>query len=289
MMRWAAGWWLVASATLAQDFSKVTVVSHPVSGPIHVIEGAGGNVAVSGGPDGLLLVDSQFGEVSDKIKAELSKITKGTVKFLINTHWHQDHRSGNEAFADSAVVMAHENVRARMAQGGFSKFFNRQVNKAPEAALPTLTYTDAVALHFNGEKIDVIALPPGHTDTDSVVIFRGSKVIHMGDHYFADGFPFVDLESGGNVDGFIRNIGVVIDEVSSDYKVIPGHGAKPRTIKDLTAYYEMLRASVAQIRAKKAKSVPLDQAKKEGLPDFEKWGKGFISTDRWIEIVYNSK
>jgi glyoxylase-like metal-dependent hydrolase (beta-lactamase superfamily II) len=269
-----------------RDFSQVEIKISKVAGNVHVLEGAGGNIGVTTGPDGALIVDDQFAPLSEKIRAALRQLNPGALKFVLNTHWHGDHTGGNAAFGKEATIVAHANVRKRLAAGANTP--GRAVAPAPKEALPVITYDNAVSLHFNGEEIRVIHYPSGHTDGDSVIFFTTSNVIHMGDDFFAGRFPFVDLDSGGSVEGLLRNIADVIAKAPAGVKFIPGHGPVS-TIDDMKAYHAMLRETTDLIRERLRQGKTLEQAKAEGLPDkWKAWGAGFINTERWIETVYRS-
>ncbi|MGE0173592.1 MAG: MBL fold metallo-hydrolase [Oligoflexales bacterium] len=279
---------LAANLGNAQDFSKVQVQTTKVAGNVHMLVGAGGNIGVSVGNDGVLIVDDQFKELAPKIRAAIAKLTPGPIKFVINTHWHGDHTGGNSALGDKAIIVAHENVRKRMSVEQFSKFFNKTIPASPKAALPIITFDGNITIYFNDEPIRIVHLPSGHTDTDSMVIFEKSKVAHLGDEYFSEGWPFIDLESGGTVRGYISNLETVIKTLDGGYKVIPGHGPKAGTVEDVKTFHQVLSDSSKFVLEKKKAGKTLDAIKKEGLPEqWSKWGKGFIDNDRWIETVFN--
>ncbi len=269
-----------------RDLSQVEIKTIKVAGNVHMLEGAGGNIGVTAGPDGILIVDDQFAPLAEKIRAALKQLNPGALKFVLNTHWHGDHTGSNAALGKEATLVAHTNVRKRLAAG--SQTPGRIVPPAPREALPVITYDNAVSFHFNGEEIRVIHYPAGHTDGDSVIFFTTSNVIHMGDDFFAGRFPFVDLDSGGSVEGLIRNIGDVIQKAPAGVKLIPGHGPVS-TIDDMKAYHAMLRETSELIRERIRQGKTLEQAKAEGLPEkWKEWGTGFINTDRWIETLYRS-
>jgi len=268
------------------DFSKVEIKATKVSGNIYMLEGAGGNIGVSVGHDGILIVDDQFAPLADKIKAALKTLGDGKLKFILNTHWHGDHTGGNAAFSPEAPIIAQTNVRKRLSQGG--TILGQEVKPAPKEALPVITFDQSLSVHFNDEEIRVIHFPHGHTDGDSVIFFTNSNVVHMGDDFFAGRFPFVDLVSGGDVEGVTKNVGDIIARLPAGVKIIPGHGPIS-TIDDLKIYHRMLLETTEVVRKKMAAGKPLDQIKAEGLPEeWKSWGTGFIKTDAWIEIVYKS-
>jgi len=267
-------------------FAGVEIKTHKVAGSVYMLEGAGGNIGVIAGPDGLLIVDDQFAPLADKIRAALRQLNPGRLKFVLNTHWHGDHTGSNAAFSAEAALVAHSNVRRRLAAG--VNVSGRAVPPAPKEALPVITFDTAVYFHFNGEEVRAIHFPAGHTDGDSVIFFTGSNVIHMGDDFFAGRFPFVDLGSGGSVEGLMKNVGEIIAQAPAGVKIIPGHGPVS-TIDDLRAYHGMLRETTDLIRQRMQQGKTLEQIKAEGLPDkWKEWGSGFIKTEQWIETIHRS-
>ena len=282
---------LISSTTLSpqtQDFSKVEITATKVAGNVHMLQGRGGNIGVSVGGDGILIVDDQFAPLADKIKAALKNLGEGKLKFVLNTHWHGDHTGGNAQFGPEAPIIAHDNVRRRLATEQKSEFFKRTTPASPKEALPVITFDKSLSVHFNGEEIKVIHFPKGHTDGDSVIFFTTSNVVHMGDDFFVAAFPFVDLDSGGSVEGLTKNIADIIPKLAADVKIIPGHGPIS-TVEDLKQYHRMLveTTKIVQQRMKDGKTV--DQIKAEGLPaEWASWGTGFIKTDVWLETIHRS-
>jgi cyclase len=273
-------------ALAQQDFSKVEIKVTKVAGNVYMLEGSGGNIGVSVGADGILIVDDEFAPLADKIKAALKGLGEGKLKFILNTHWHGDHTGGNVVFGPEAPIIAQTNVRKRLAEG--SNAPNRNVKPAPKEALPVITFDQSVSIHFNGEEIRVIHFPHGHTDGDAVIFFTGSNVVHMGDDFFSGMFPFIDLDSGGDVDGYVKNAGEVITKVPANVKIIPGHGPLS-TIDDLKRFHRMLTETTGIVRKKMAEGKKVDQIKAEGLPDeWKSWSWQFVNTDRWIETIYRS-
>ena len=274
------------TSTGQQDFSKVEIKVKKVSGNVYMLEGSGGNIGVSVGADGILIVDDQFAPLADKIRAALKTLGEGKLKFILNTHWHGDHTGGNAVFGPEAPIVAQTNVRKRLAEG--MNIPDRVVKPAPKEALPVITFDQSVSIHFNGEEIRVIHFPRGHTDGDAVIFFTGSNVVHMGDDFFNGMFPFIDLDSGGDVDGYVKNVGEVIAKLPADVKIIPGHGPLA-SVDDLKGFHRMLRETTDVVRRKMAAGKTLDQIKAEGLPDeWKSWGNGFIKTDRWIATIHRS-
>lgn len=277
---------LMAAPLLAQqNFDNVTITPHQVAGNIYMLEGMGGNIGVSAGPDGILIIDDQFAPLADKIKAALRGINPGALKFLLNTHFHGDHTGGNPIFGVEATIIAHTNVRKRLSTERRS---GDQVTPAMDkTGWPVITFDQAVSIHFNGEEIKAMHYPNGHTDGDVMIYFTRSNVLHMGDDFFNGRFPFVDTNSGGTVPGLIRNVADVLSWIPPDIRIIPGHGAIASK-DDLRAYHDMLIETTDHVRKQKAMGKSLDEVKAAGFPDkWSGWGAGFISADRWIETIYN--
>ena len=285
---------LAAATARAQmgDPTKVTLKTTPVTGGISMIEGAngfaGGNVAVSVGADGLFIVDDEIEPMTAKLKAALGALSKKPVRFVINTHWHMDHTGGNPAMAAAgAVIVAQENVRKRLSvdnvlhMGGHEMAIKAQ----PAAALPVVTFTDDVTLHLNGDDVHVIHVAPAHTDGDSIVHFKTANVIHTGDTV-TGGYPIVDIDSGGQFEGFIAAADRILALCDDNTKIIPGHGPL-MTKADLVAYRQMLidvRDRTGKLLSAK-KTVDEIKAAKP-LADLDaKWGQGFVKADFVIEAV----
>ncbi len=278
---------LIPVSGLAQDrFADVEIKATHVRGSVYMLEGAGGNIGVSVGDDGILIVDDQFAPLADKIRAALAKLGDGKLQFILNTHWHFDHTGGNVEFGPEAPIIAHRNVRERMAAG--QELLGRQVEPAPHEALPVITFDDSLTVHFNGEHIRVVHFPKAHTDGDSVVFFDKSNVVHMGDQLFAGRFPFVDLSSGGSVMGLERNIREILKDLPEDVILIPGHGPLSKQ-KDLEEYQQMLADSIELVRKKMDQGKSLEEIKEEGVPEgWADWGSGWIKADEWLETVHKS-
>ena len=280
----------LTTAQAKRDFSDIELKVTQVRGNIYMLEGingfAGGNIGVSIGSNGILIVDDQFAEMSAKIEEALSNLNSGKLHFILNTHWHGDHTGGNENFSSDATIIAHENVRKRLMTDQ-KNVFGESLAK-PRDAWPIITFDQSLTVHFNDEAINVLHYPNGHTDGDSVIYFTKSKVIHMGDHFFAGMFPFVDLDSGGNVLNFTKNIGKMLDTLPKDVMIIPGHGPLS-TRNDLLEYYQMLKDSIAFVQQNISDGINLGSIQKQGLPQSIKiWEKGFIKEDIWIKLIYES-
>ncbi len=267
------------SAYAEDRFARVEVTTIPVRDNVYMLMGAGGNIGVSVGKDGVLIVDDQYAPLSARIRAALKELGNDSPAYVLNTHYHGDHTGGNINFGTAALIIAHENVRVRLLGGE---------QALPPHALPMLTYQQQASLYFNGEEIRLVHLPSGHTDGDSIVWFTGANVVHMGDHFFRDRFPYVDLDAGGSIDGMIRNIEKALSAIRDDTLVIPGHG-KLAGREDLVRYHEMLVATAGFIRSAMAAGRTQDDLLKDGLPDrWQSWGSGFINETRWIQTLYRN-
>ena len=275
----------VVSALAQQDFSKVQIKATRVAGNIYMLEGSGGNIGVSVGDDGIVLVDDQFAPLAPKIKEALKGITDKPIKFVLNTHFHGDHTGGNVKFGAEAPIIAHENVRKRLQEGG--KVGGNVVEPAPKEALPVITFNDRATVHLNGEDIRAIHFPNGHTDGDSVIFFSKSKVVHMGDDFVTYGFPFVDAQNGGSVNGMIAGVEKVLTMVPEDVKIIPGHGPIS-TPADVRKFIDMMKDTRALVAKAAGEGKTADQMKQEHLlAKYEDdYGKGFIKADAWIDLLY---
>jgi glyoxylase-like metal-dependent hydrolase (beta-lactamase superfamily II) len=293
---------LVLSTTLLsaqdQDFSKVQIKVSKVSGNIYMLQGAGGNIAASVGEDGIVIVDDQYAPLADKIAAALKGIgaTDKPVRFIINTHYHGDHTGGNLPFAaQGSTVIAHDNVRKRLQSGGKAGTgtgpgsVNMDVKPAEKGALPIITFDHDVTVHLNGEDIRALHFPSGHTDGDSIIFFPKANVVHMGDDYVRYGFPFIDVLSGGSVQGMIVACQKVTEAVPTDVKVIPGHG-ELSNLDEVREYIKMLQETSAAVQKAITAGKSLDQMKKEKVlgPWEQKYSTKFISADVFTETLYNS-
>ena len=282
---------LVALAPVAvqaqQDFSKVEIKVEKLSASTYMLTGAGGNLGVSAGEDGVFVVDDQFAPVTPKIQAAIATITKQPVRFVLNTHWHFDHTGGNENFAKAgAAIVAHANVRKRMSTDQVIQFLQTPVKASPRQALPVVTFTSDVTFHLNGDDVEVFHVPAAHTDGDAIVHFRTSNVIHLGDVYFNGYYPFIDADSGGTVDGTIAAVDRVLAIARDDTKIIPGHGPLA-TKADLKAYRDMLATIAGRIKPLALAGKGFDEvAATKPTAEFDAaWGKGFLAPEKFIAMV----
>jgi glyoxylase-like metal-dependent hydrolase (beta-lactamase superfamily II) len=260
----------------APDFSKVEIKTTHVTGNIYILQGEGGNIGVSAGPDGLLMVDNEFAPLAEKIEKALHEINPGKLKFVINTHFHGDHTGGNIHFGREAPIIAHSNVRKRL----------RITPPTTQAILPVVTFDDTLTLHFNGEEVKLLHVPAGHTDSDSFIFFTKSNVVHMGDQFFNGRYPNIDLNGGGDVRGYIRNVETAIEKIPADAKIIPGHGPLG-DMKALKEFHEMLVGTAAVMEKQIAAGKTLEQVRAEGLgAEWKSWDRPPMGEGRWIEILF---
>jgi glyoxylase-like metal-dependent hydrolase (beta-lactamase superfamily II) len=282
---------IAAPAGAQQDYSKVEVKVERVAPGVAVLFGAGGNIGLSHGEDGNVIIDDQFAPLVPKIEAAVKSVDPDPVRFVINTHWHFDHTGGNEAFGKAgAVIVAHDNVRRRMSVDVFSKQMNQTFKATPKAGLPVVTFAQGVNFHLNGDRIQVIHVDNAHTDGDALVYWTNANVLHMGDTFFFKAtYPFIDRESGGSIDGMIAAAKTALKIVKPGGKVIPGHGPIA-TREDLQAYHAMLvdiRAKVAAgIRAGRTKAAVV-ASRPTATYDGKVATNGFIKPDRFVETMYD--
>ena len=233
----AAALAVVAGLGAQPDFSTVEISTHHVAGTVHYLQGRGGNIGLSIGDEGVVMIDDQFAPLSDRIAAAVEGISNGDIRFLINTHVHGDHTGGNANFAARGVpILAQDRVRTRLA-----------ANQPPEA-LPVLTYSEDVTIHLNGEEVRVIPMPPGHTDGDSIIHFVDSDVIHTGDMFRTVAFPVIDRGNGGTLPGTIDSLGVLAGMAGPDTKILPGHGVVSSR-DDVIEFRDMVIAVADRVEA----------------------------------------
>lgn len=275
---------------LAAEQKEVIIDVQKVRDNIYMLKGQGGNIGISSGKDGVFMIDDQFAPLSVKIKKAIQSISKSPVKFLINTHWHGDHTGGNDHFShDGAIIVAHKNVRERMSSDQLIKFFKAPVKASPMNALPVITFNKEISFHINDETAQVIHMPHGHTDGDAIIWFKKSNVIHMGDLFFTGRFPFIDISSGGSINGLINAANWVLENANRDTKIIPGHG-ELSDMEGLLAYRNMLVETrtlvVASIEENEELEFVIDE---KPLSSFaKKWGNGFIKQDAFVQFIFES-
>ncbi|WP_417621916.1 MBL fold metallo-hydrolase [Parasphingorhabdus sp.] len=277
----------VSSPGLAQEadqFAKVEIKAEPLAEGVAVLFGAGGNIGVSYGPDGTILIDDQFAPLTEKIRTAVQNLGAGPVDYLINTHWHHDHTGGNENLGKSDVlIMAHDHVRDRLITG------NDNVPPAAPEALPVVTYHDGIKLHLNGDEVRVQHMKHAHTDGDSIVFWKKANVVHMGDLFFNKvTLPFIDLSSGGNARGVLAAAEKVLAMVDDDTRIIPGHGPIA-TKADLQAYRDMMNTVIAAVAKAQGEGKSLQQV--QAMKPAAQWDinpDAFIKGDAFVEAVYKS-
>jgi len=279
-----------AGSAGAQDAAQVQIAAVPAGPGAWMLTGSGGNIGVVAGEDGVLLIDDQFAPLTDKIRAAVAGLSDRPLRFVLNTHWHGDHTGGNENLGRAgALIVAHEGVRQRMSVEQFSRIFDRRIPAAPAAALPVVTFTDAVTLHLGGEEVHAFHVPPAHTDGDSIVQLRRANVLHMGDLFFNGMYPFIDVESGGSIDGMIAAAERGLALAGPETRIIPGHGPLSDR-RGLAAFRDMLVAVrdrvAALIRAGRSREEIIAAAP---TADFDAaWGQGFLDPAKFTAIVCSS-
>ena len=278
---------LMGNASAQQNFDKVEIKTEKLSPTTYVLFGAGGNIGVCAGEDALFIIDDQYAPVNPKIVAALKLISDKPVKFVLNTHWHGDHTGGNEIMGKAGgLIVAHDNVRKRMSAEQFIALFKSKVPASPKAALPVVTFSTDVTFHINGDEVYGFHVPKAHTDGDTVVHFRKSNVIHMGDTFFNGFYPFIDGSSGGTPEGVIAAADRALAIADDNTKIIPGHGPVSNKA-ELKNYRDMLSTITARVKAlmKEGKKVEEVRAANPSAEFDEKWGKGFISPRGFIEML----
>jgi cyclase len=284
----AAALTLCGPALAQADFDDVHIEARHLRGPVYMLTGRGGNLAVSAGAQGVFLVDDQFAPLTPRIEAAIRAIRDEPVRFVLNTHFHGDHTGGNENLGkEGAVIVAQAGVRRRMGTEQVSKLLGRTTPPAPEVALPVLTFESELTFHVNGEDVHVFHVPAAHTDGDAVVHFLGSDAIHTGDVFFHGTYPFIDVESGGSIEGMIEAEEVVLELAGPETLIVPGHGALADR-GDLQAAHDMLVTVRDRVRAALAEGTSLDDfLAGKPLADLDpQWGGGFVGAERFLRIVW---
>jgi cyclase len=274
-------------ASAQQNFDAVQIKTTKLTDSIYMLEGSGGNIGVSVGADGVLMIDDQFAQMTPKILEAVKAITDKPVRFLFNTHWHIDHTSGNGNLGKAGVVIiAHDNVYKRMSVENVIELLKQKLPPSPKEALPVITFNDSVTFHINGDAVMSYHVPPAHTDSDSIVWFKNANIVHTGDVFAAYLYPFIDVENGGSVPGIVSAIDRLLPTLNDSTRVIPGHGPLSGK-KDVIAYRNMIAEVGARVEALVKSGKTLEQviAAKPTREFDEVWGK-FRKPDAFVEIMY---
>ncbi|UZE96288.1 MBL fold metallo-hydrolase [Alkalimarinus alittae] len=265
---------------------KIFSVTDIKSG-FHFLQGKGGNILLSEGKDGLLIVDSDYSEMTPALEKTLANY-EGGLKYVLNTHWHGDHTQGNQVLGHQAEIVAHDNVYTRLNSRQEVKLFNMVSEPYEAHALPSITFDRSLTLRFNDDTIKALHLPNGHTDGDSIIFFENANIVHMGDHYFNGMFPFVDVGSNGSVRGVAKNIEGMLSKIDDNTIVVPGHGAISNK-KELIAFKDMLIGTTNEVETMMENSMTVEAIQNKGLSEqWKAWGNGFLNEKVWISIVHSS-
>lgn len=268
----SVAWLLAVPAHGQQDFSAVQIVPHHVAGTVYYLEGQGGNIGLSIGEDGVVMIDDQFAPLTDRIVAAIRQLNSGEIRFLINTHVHGDHTGGNENMGKMGVaILARDQVRVRL------------LAQAPAAALPVLTYSEAITIHLNGEEVHAFPVPPAHTDGDTFIHFRDSDVIHAGDVFRTTAFPVIDTNNGGTLDGTLQALGILIGTSGPNTKIVPGHGGISGRA-DVIGFRDMVLDVQAQVAAMVAQG--MDYAQVAAANPTAAYNDRYGNPDRFLRAVY---
>lgn len=277
----------IINVSVAQNFDNVTMKTTKIKDNIYLLQGAGGNIGLLIGEDGVFMIDDQYKELGDKIKNTIAELTSQPINYVFNTHWHFDHAGSNEAFGENAKIIAHDNVRKRLKEDHKITPFGWDVKAMTKAGWPVITFDEGFKMYLNGEEIQMIHGPAAHTDGDAFVYFKNANVIHTGDTFVRYGFPFIDAYSGGSIDGMIAVLQKIIDTANSDTVIIPGHGALSKRT-DVIEVQQMLKETRKLIfDAKNAGRSKEELIDSDILKDYsEKWSGSFIDTGLFIQLVY---
>ena len=276
-------------SSLVAPIADGAVEASKVGENLYMLTGQGGNIGVMIGEDGTFMIDDQFAPLSEEILQTIEALGGEAPRFLINTHFHGDHTGGNNNFGRMhAVIVAHTNVRKRLAEGAYIKAFDMTLEPQPHDALPSVTYSQGVDFHLNGDTISVKHIPAAHTDGDSIIHFHNANVLHAGDTFFNGFFPFIDTDHGGTIVGVIAAVDHMLSLADDETKIIPGHGplaAKPQ----LQSYRNMLALAQQRLAPLKAQGLSVDQAvAAQPLQDLDpQWGNAIFTADKWITIVWD--
>ncbi|MEL6869057.1 MAG: MBL fold metallo-hydrolase [Pseudomonadota bacterium] len=281
----------IAQDAAPDPMADVVIDAQPVAGDVYMLTGRGGNIGLYAGDDVTFIVDDQFAPLTERIVAAIAETTDRPLDYVLNTHWHYDHTGGNENLGKAGIViLAHDNVHRRMQAGQTIEAFNRVVPPAPQDALPTITFDNTLTLHADDETIRGIHVRHAHTDGDTLVYFENANVIHMGDTFFNGLYPFIDLSSGGSIDGIIAAGEKALTVGDAETKIIPGHGplASKQDLKDYLAALKPIRASVAKLIADGKTLEEVVAAKPTAPFDATANRRGFLSPEQFTTTVFSS-
>jgi len=275
-----------AMSPAAADADEEILTTEKLADGIYVLLGKGGNIGVSVGSDGVFLIDDQFAATHEKLTATVAQLTDQPIRFLLNTHWHGDHTGGNELLGqEGVVILSHDNVRKLLSEQQAIKFFQRTVPASPKAALPVVTFPDAMTLHFNGEQIAIEHVAHAHTNGDSIVHFPESNVLHMGDTFFHGLYPFIDVEHGGSLAGMIAAARRGLALADAQTRIIPGHGP-PGDKADLEQFVRMLETVQARIEKLRAQGKSLQEiVAARPTRGFDAANQGFLAPADFVKLV----
>jgi len=269
---------LNSSTVFSDDFDQVKITVVPAAGDVYMLQGAGGNIGVLATKEGLLLVDDQFVPLAKKIEKAMVKIADKELKYVVNTHLHDDHTKGNNYFSHKAPIFAHENVRKRLVE-------KNKANDKTKTALPVVTYQDGINIFLDNEQIKLAHLPNGHTDGDTIVYFKKANVLHTGDLFFELGFPYIDLGNGGSVRGYLDNVNYMLKHFPDDVVIIPGHGKLTNKVR-LQEFATMISDSIKRVSKALAQGKNESEIVTLGVEDkYKKWTWSFINEERWIKTL----
>ncbi len=279
---------IISSAHAQDDAPKGVIGTESLGGGFYMLTGPGGNIGVSTGDDGVFVIDDKFARNGDEIIKVIKTLSNEPIRYVVNTHYHGDHSGGNSKMKTTgATIVAHENVRARMGIDFENKLFGRTVKAVPEGQWPTLTFSENTTFYMNGQTVHVIYTPNAHTDGDSIVYFKEANILHMGDNFFNGLFPYVDVDSGGSLQGMIASHQTALDLIDDETQIIPGHGPMA-TKTDLKMTQNMLIDVQSRVKKRLEAGESLEQITAgKPISDYAQFSS-FIDEDTMVKIAYIS-
>jgi cyclase len=274
--------------SFTQDYDQVQIQTTHVSNEVYMLTGVGGNIGLSVGEDGILLIDSQFPELYEKIISAIAEIDTGKIRFLFNTNWHYDHCSGNSLFAEAGVIiMAHTKTRENMKLEQYNPFFDFTVSAYPEIALPVVTFNDSMTVYFNNDEIKVLHFESAHSDADLVFLFKSANVIHLGDICFVGSYPYIDITNGGTISGVILAVDRILSITNEETKIIPGHG--PLTDRGgLIGYRDMLVTVRDRVKKQIDEGKTLEEIiAAKPTAEFDEGKAEWMPSDGFVQLVFD--